>query len=47
MDNNGLYNLFFSQISNITNHYQYLIILIIGANSYIYLNSTNRSARIL
>ncbi len=47
MDKHWLFEVFFNQISNITNHYQYLVVLIIGGCGYIFSNTNSLIARVL
>ncbi len=47
MDKQWLFEAFFNQISNITNHYQYLVVLIIGGSGYIFSNTNSSVARVM
>lgn len=43
-DNNWIYESFLSQMSNVTNHYQYLIVLIISGSAFLIYKSNNTAA---
>jgi len=47
MDKQWLFETFFNQISNITNHYQYLVVLIIGGSGYIFSKTNSLIVRAL